>query len=67
MTDLTTAVNVTPDNLVSNAPTVHAAMVTPKLTWAQQIVKIEEEMSNEERNVYLDTREMDTDFYNVRH
>ena len=65
MSDSTTVVNVAPSNLVSNAPTVHVTMAIPKLTRAQQIARIEEEMSDEERSAYLDMRDMDLDFYGV--
>src|ERR1700761_5149824 len=54
-----------PPRQLSNAPTARATTVVPKLTRAQQIAAIEEEMSDEERSAYLDAREMDQDFYNV--
>ena len=65
MNNSDTAVNIMPDDSVSNAPAARVATVIPKLTRAQQIAKIEEEMSNDERSTYLDARDMDQDFYNV--
>lgn len=63
--DSTTAVDVAPDDSVSNVPTACVTTVAPKLTRAQQIVKIEEEMDDEEQSAYLDARDMDSDFYGV--
>ena len=61
----TTAVNITPDDSVSNAPITRVTTVEPKLTKAQQILVIEESMDEEERGAYLDTRDMGEDFYSV--
>lgn len=66
MTDSTTVVEVTPDDSVSNVPVVCTTTVKLKLTHTQQIAKIEEEMSNDERSTYLDSRDMELDFYNVK-
>ena len=63
--DSATIVDVTPNNSISNAPAACAITTVPKLTRAQQIAKLEEEMSDDERSSYLDAREMDQDFYNV--
>ena len=63
--DSITAVNITPDNLASNASTARVVTIAPKLMHAQQIAKIEEEMDDEERSAYLDARDMDWDFYGV--
>lgn len=64
-TDSTTAVEVTPDDSVSNAPIVRATVIKPRLTHAQQIAVLEEEMSDEECSNYLDSHDMEMDFYNV--
>ena len=64
-TDDTTAVEVTPDDSVSNAPTARAVAVASKLTKAQQILAIEESMDEEERGAYLDACNMGEDFYSV--
>ena len=64
-TDSTTAVEVTPDDSVSNVPVVRTTTVESKLTKAQQILAIEESMDEEERRAYLDARDMGEDFYSV--
>ena len=64
-TDSTTTVKVTPDHSVSNAPVVCTTTVKVKLTHAQQIAVLEEEMSDEECSTYLDSCDMETDFYSV--
>ena len=64
-TDSTTAVEVDPDDSVSNAPAVHVTAIKPKLTKAQQILAIEESMDEEERGAYLDAHDMGEDFYSV--
>ena len=63
--DSTTAVNLTPDDSVSNAPTAWVTTTAAKLTLAQQIQKLKEQMSEDERSAYLDARLMDSDFYDV--
>ena len=63
--DTAAAVNLTPDDSVSNAPAARATTITAKLTLAQQIAKLEEQMSDDERSAYLDARLMDSDFYDV--
>ena len=63
--DFDTAIECTPNNSASNTPTVQTTTTSTKLTWAQQIAKLEEEMDDEERNAYLDTRDMKMDFYNA--
>ena len=63
--DSTTAVNLTPDDSVSNAPTARVTTIAAKLTLAQQIQKLEEQMSEDQRSAYLDARLMDSDFYDV--
>ena len=45
--------------------TVRTVANEPMLTRAQRIAAIEEEMSNEERTTYLDSRDMEADFCNV--
>lgn len=65
-TDSATVVDIAPDDSVSNTPTARVTTVAPKLTWAQQIAKIEEEMSDEEWSTYLVACDMDSDFYSVR-
>ena len=65
MTDSATTVEVTPDNLVSNAPAVRTTTIKPKLMHAQKIAALKEEMSNEEHSTYLDSHDMGMDFYNV--
>ena len=64
--DSTTAVNLTPDDSVSNAPTAWVTTIAAKLALAQQIQKLEEQMSEDKRSAYLDVRLMDSDFYDVR-
>lgn len=64
-TNSATAVEVTPDDSVSNAPVIHTMTTKVKLTCAQQIAALEEEMSDEERGTYLDSHDMESDFYNV--
>ena len=63
--DSTTAVEVTPDDLVSNVPTVQTTVVKDKLTRIQKIAALEEEMSDDEQSAYLDPHNMESDFYNV--
>ena len=58
--------NLTPDDSVSNAPAAWATTITAKLTLAQQITKLKEQMSDDEQSAYLDARLMDSDFYDVR-
>lgn len=53
-------VDVTPNDSVLNTPIVHIAATAPKLTCAQQIAKIEKEMSDDEWSAYLDARDMDS-------
>ena len=60
-----TAVEVAPNDSVSNAPIARVTTITPKLTKAQQILAIEESMDEEERGAYLDARDMGEDFYSV--
>ena len=64
-TDSTTAVEITPDNSVSNTPVACTTTVESKLTKAQQILAIKESMDEEERGAYLDARDMGEDFYSV--
>ena len=63
--DSTMAVNLTPDDSVSNAPTARVTTIAAKLTLAQQIQKLKEQMSEDQRSAYLDARLMDSDFYDV--
>ena len=63
--DSTTAVNLTPDDSVSNAPTAWVTTIAAKLALAQQIQKLEEQMSEDERSAYLNAHLMDSDFYDV--
>ena len=65
-TDSTTAVEVTPDDSVSNTPIARATTVESKLTKAQQILAIEESMDEEEHRAYFNARDMGEDFYSVR-
>ena len=69
-TNTTTTDTNSPNALTSNVPTVTTATTnptpppttTPKLTRAQHIRAIEEEMDKEERGAYLDARDMGEDF-----
>ena len=63
--DSITAVEVAPNDSVSNAPIAHVTTITLQLTKAQQILAIEESMDEEERGAYLDARDMGEDFYSV--
>ena len=63
--DSNTAVEVTPNDSVSNTSTICTTAVEPKLTKAQQIMAIEESMNEEEQGAYLDARDMGEDFYSV--
>ena len=63
--DSITAVSITLDDSASNLSMARIVTIAPKLTRAQQITKIEEEMDNEERSAYLDAHDMDSDFYGV--
>ena len=63
--DSATAVDLTPNNSASNAPTACVTTVEPKLTKAQQILAIEESMDEEEHGAYLDVCDMGEDFYSV--
>ena len=69
VSDTTTAVNaaaeIAPDDSVSNAPAACVVKITNKLTHAQQIAKLEEEMSDDEQGTYLDSRDMESDFYSA--
>ena len=60
-----TAVELTPNDSASNAPAVQTTTTSTKLTQAQQIAKLKEEMDDEERNAYLNAHDMETDFYNA--
>ena len=40
-------------------------MITAKLTLAQQIAKLKEQMSDDKQSTYLNARLMDLDFYDV--
>ena len=64
-TESDTAIKLTPNDSASNVPAVQTTMVNAKLTRAQQIAKLEEEMDDEEWNAYLDARDMEADFYNA--
>lgn len=69
VSDTTMAVNptaeITPNDSVSNAPVVCTTTAKPKLMCAQQIAKLKEEMSDDERSSYLDSRDMESDFYSA--
>ena len=59
------AVEITPNDSVSNAPVARVTAVKPQLTKAQQILAIKESMDEEEQGAYIDACDMGEDFYSV--
>jgi hypothetical protein len=61
-TNMPPLTNITP----SAQPPAHSALPPPSLSRAQQICALEEQMEDEERSNYLDTRDMGEDFCTAR-